>query len=140
MQWEVINVYNGVYDIEQFAYIQDTLMKWISDKIAGQSLSDKLIEKGVFDIAIYGIHELGKLVYKDIKGSQIQVNYFIDKRASEYPKGYQGVPVVRLEQLLEGDIKGFILVTPEFYFHDILQDLIKKGIPLEKIITIAMLV
>jgi hypothetical protein len=133
-------LYNGVYDVEQFAYLQEPLMKWLSLKIAGKSLADILKERGVHEVAIYGIHELGKLVYQDLNHSEISINCFIDKRAGEYPNGYQGVPVIPLEELGQSEFDGFILVTPEFYFHDILQNLLKEGVSLEKMISLAMIV
>jgi NADH/NAD ratio-sensing transcriptional regulator Rex len=129
-----------VYDVDQFAYIQEPLMKWLSLKIAGKSLADILQEKNIHEIAIYGIHELGKLVYQDLNNAEISINCFIDKRAGEYPNGYQEVPVISLEELVQSKFDGFILVTPEFYFYDILQDLIKEGVALEKVISLAMIV
>lgn len=133
-------MYNGVYDVEQFAYIKEPLMKWLFLKIAGKSLSDILKERDIREIAIYGIHELGKLVYEDLNCSEIRINCFIDKRAREYQNGYKDVPVISLSELSQSKYEGFILVTPEFYFYDILQDLLKEGVAIEKIISLAMIV
>lgn len=133
-------MYNGVYDIEQFAYLQEPLVKWLSLKIAKKGLADILQEKGINEIAIYGIHKIGRMVYQDVKHSKISISCFIDKRAGDYPNGYEGMPVISLEELSQRELDGFILVTPEFHFNDILRDLLKKGVEFERIISLSMIV
>ena len=77
-------MYNGVYTIEQYAYMHDTLMKWLKNKISGKSLGQRLLEMDISKVAIYGANELGKMVYNDIKESGVLVECFVDKNADKY--------------------------------------------------------
>lgn len=133
-------MYNGVYTIEQYAYMNDTLTKWLVQKVNDSSLGNRLMELGVNHLAIYGVGGVGTLVYQDIKKSEVKIHSFIDKYAKKYPTGVDELPVLSLEQLGQLDRNCYVLVTPEFFFRDILMDLLKGGIPLERIISLAMVV
>lgn len=133
-------MYNGVYDIEQFAYIHDTLQKWLQHRIHHRSLGRLLAEKGVTDIAVYGINGADKMVYDDVKDAGVKVHYFIDRRYEEYQNGYEGIPVLGIGQIQSIAENIYILITPEFYFCQITDDLMKGGIPLERIISLSMVV
>lgn len=131
-------MYNGVYSIDQFAYINDTLTKWIKNKISGVSIGDRLWSMSIRMVAIYGMGEIGKAVYQDIKESKVCVNCFIDKNAGRYPNGYENLDVLGLDQVQQIDDKCYILITPEFFFSDILLDLLERSVPLERIVSLAM--
>lgn len=133
-------MYNGVYTIEQYAYMHDTLMKWLKNKINGISLGEKLLEMNVCRVAIYGANELGKMVYHDMKNSAMSVSAFIDKNAEKYPESIEGIPVMGLPKISFLDKECYVLVTPEYYFREILLDLLQGGISQERIISLAMIV
>lgn len=131
-------MYNGIYDKEQFAYLHHTLRKWLRLKLEGGGLGDTLYRAGVRSAAVYGAGGLGEEVLLDLKDSPIELCCLIDRRAAEYPKGLDGLPVLNIEaysKLLIGDV---VLVTPEYYFREIVEDLTKAGVPLERIISLAM--
>ncbi len=133
-------MYNGVYDQEQFAYMYDTLTKWLNVKINKGSLGKCLINKNINKIYIYGLGNIGKMAYDDIVTEQVEVKSFVDKKYKKYVDGYKGIQVIGIEKLGELDEDTYILVTPEYYFNDILNDLREGGIPLDKIITIPMVI
>lgn len=133
-----LTMYNGVYDKEQFAYLYGVLEKWLSLKIEGGSLAERLLENSINAVAIYGMRGLGEMVYRDIENSGVEVRCFIDKRAGEYPEGYHGKKVFSIAQAKENLADAFILVTPEFYFREIFQSLLGAGINMERIISLAM--
>jgi len=133
-------MYNGVYTIEQYAYMNDTLTKWLQHRIAGECLGDRLMELGVTKLALYGIGGVGKLVYEDIVQTDIHICAFVDKKAERYPSGCEGFPVYGLSQLQQLEEDCYVLVTSEYYFREILDDLLKGGITLERIISLAMVV
>lgn len=133
-------MYNGVYTIEQYAYMNDTLTKWLARKVAGESLGDRLRELQVGKVALYGINGVGKLVYEDVKKSGVPIACFVDRRAQSFPDGYDGLPVLGLEGVARLDEDCYVLVTPEYFFYDIMNDLLEGGIPLERIISLAMVV
>lgn len=133
-------MYNGIYTKEQYAYTNDTLTKWLVNKVNGISLGDRLQELGIEKIAIYGVNGIGRLVYQDIRDTDIEVECFIDKNVRKCQHSCYSLRIIGLEQIMLLDRKTHILVTPEYYFYDILQDLLKGGIPLERIFSLAMVV
>lgn len=133
-------MYNGVYNKEQYAYMYDTLVKWLTAKIQGGSLGENLLAKGIGKVALYGISGLGELVYRDVKDSGAEVVCFIDKNAGRYGVEKDGLAVLNLEQLEQVPAEAYILVTPEYFFREIMTDLSDRGIPLAHIISLSMVV
>ncbi len=133
-------MYNGVYNTEQYAYLYDTLTKWLSGKIQGGSLGENLLAKGVEKIALYGVSGLGELAYEDVKDSRVEILCFLDKNAGRYGGEKHGLAVWGLERLDQLPEDCYILVTPEYYFRDIMEDLLAGGICLERILSLSMVV
>lgn len=133
-------MYNGIYDIEQFAYLHDSFQKWLRLKMQNNSIGKVLKDKGIRSVAIYGVNDLGKMVYEDICQEEIAVACFIDKKYKSYPEGYDGIPVIGSKQLFQVDSEVFILITPEFYFCEIVNDLLEGGTSIEKILSLSMVV
>ena len=131
-------MYNGIYTIEQYAYVHDTLVKWLSMKLSGESIGGRLKSKGINKIAIYGANEFGQMVYADVK-DKVKVEAFIDKKASELLL-IDGKNVVLPSEAGTLDKENYILVTPEYYFREIANDLIKAGIRENRVLSIAMVV
>lgn len=121
-------MYNGVYTIEQYAYMHDTLMKWLKNKINGKSLGQRLLEMDISKVAIYGANELGKMVYNDIKESDVRVECFVDKNADKYSSSAEEIPVIKPSEISLLEKESYVLITPEYYFYEILTDLREKGI------------
>lgn len=133
-------MYNGVYNKEQYAYLYDTLTKWLALRIQGGSLGKSMLEKGIRRVALYGVSGPGELAYADIRDSGVEILCFIDKNADRYQGKKDGLEVLNLEQLdrLPEDCR--VLVTPEYFFREIAGDLAERGISLERIISLAMIV
>lgn len=131
-------MYNGVYNKEQFAYMYDTLTKWLTIKVQGGSLGENLYARDVQKVAIYGVSGLGELVYLDIQNSEVEVICFIDKNAERYGSEKYGLAVLNLEQIGQLSEDTYVLVTPEYYFLEIMNDLLNRGISLERIISLSM--
>lgn len=131
-------MYNGIYEKERFAYLHHTLERWLRLRIAGIGLGDKLAQAGVCSVAVYGIGGLGELVLADLKESPVRVACLIDRRAADYPDGLDGIPVVDIAGYAAAPVGDIILVTPEFAFRSIAEDLIEAGIPMERLVSLAM--
>lgn len=129
-------MYNGVYDKEQFAYLHQTLRKWLRLKLEGGSLGDRLYRAGVRSAAVYGVGGLGEDVLLDL--GPVAVCCLIDRRAAEYPEGRKGLPVLDLAAYCAAPLGDIILVTPEYYFREIAEGLTTAGIPAERIVSLAM--
>lgn len=133
-------MYNGIYQKEQYAYLYDTLTKWLKLKSEGGSLGKRLIEKGIEKVAIYGVNGLGESVFHDIKDLRVEIICFIDKNADYFQGKKNGLTVLNLEQLELLPEECYVLVTPEFFFNEIMADLLDRGISLERIISLSMMV
>ena len=83
---------------EKFAYLYDSLIKWIQLKQLGSSIGDRLKKKNVNIIAIYGANEFGQMVYKDVCNS-VEVICYIDKKAKEMKTDAFDKGVIGLDEL-----------------------------------------
>ncbi len=131
-------MYNGIYDKEKFAYLYHTLEKWIRLRLQGGGLGDNLVRAGVRTVAVYGIGGLGEDVLADLAASPVRVLCLIDRRAAEFPNGINGLAVYNIEDYCKAEQADIVLVTPEFAFHTIADSLISAGLPMERIISLAM--
>ncbi len=96
------------------------MCNWMRLKLSGGSVAGRLAEAGYQSVAIYGAGNHGRMLYEDLKGTQIPVKYFIDKQK----KGESGEVPVYLpgEDLPAVDA---IIVTPYLEFASVqaaLQD------------------
>lgn len=66
--------------IEKFKSYFDILNQWMIYKHEGRNLCEYFEKKGYKKIAIYGVGELGSRLYEELKGTDIEVAYGIDKR------------------------------------------------------------
>lgn len=97
------------------------LIEWLRIKQEGKSLVSFFVQNGYKTIAIYGMKELGERLYDELKDSEIQVKYIIDKNADTI---YADVDVVDPEDTLE-DVDA-IVVTAIHYFDEIEENLSAK--------------
>ncbi|GHV82966.1 hypothetical protein AGMMS50212_03060 [Spirochaetia bacterium] len=133
-------MYNDIYNQEQYAYTYTTLYKWLQLATNKKSISGFFFKNNLKRIAIYGVSGLGELLFGELKTSGIETVCFVDKKFADYPAGYHGTPVIGINniQSLKKDIGAFV-VSPVYYFLDILEDLHNSGIPYQKIISLNML-
>ena len=59
------------------------LAAWLEKKQQGKSLSEYFECNGYKTVAIYGMGNIGKRVYKELSDSGIEVKYIIDKNADK---------------------------------------------------------
>ena len=90
---------------------------WMMSKQSGRSIEAYLIERGINDIAVYGMSYLGIRLFHELKGSSVCVKYGIDM----HPRAR--IPGIRI---YHPDDKGLekvdaVIVTTVFVY-----DLIKK--------------
>ena len=95
--------------------------QWMVTKQEGKSIVDYFHKESIKSIAIYGMSYVGERLYDELKDSDIEVKYAIDKNADGI---YSDVEIVTpQEELKEVDA---IVVTPVFYFDEIVEALEKK--------------
>lgn len=99
----------------------DILNKWLSMKQKGESLEKYFLDYGYKSVAIYGMGELGKRLYDELKDTSIKVLYAIDKNSGGK---YLDIDIKSPdEKLPEVDVT---VVTAVFAFDEILLELEDK--------------
>ena len=97
------------------------LIEWLRIKQEGKSLVSFFLKNDYKAVAIYGMKELGERLYDELKDSEIEVKYVIDKNADAI---YADVEVVDPEDSLEN--VDAIVVTAIHYFDEISEMLKEK--------------
>lgn len=97
------------------------LNQWLELKQDGISLVQYFEENNYRTVAIYGMKELGERLYEELRLSQIEVKYAIDRNADNI---HAELEVIHPdEELPDVDV---IVVTASFYYDDIEDALQKK--------------
>lgn len=97
------------------------LLKWLEIEQKGQSIRSYFTQNGYKTVAIYGMKELGERLFDELKDSEIEVKYIIDKNADAM---YAEVDIVKPdEELDEVDV---IVVTAVHYMDEIEEMLEEK--------------
>lgn len=95
--------------------------QWVRVKQEGTNLSSYLEGQGLKRIAIYGMNYAGETLVEELRNSNIEIAYGIDKRA----KGlFAEFPLVSMDDTLE-EVDG-IVVTAVSFFDEIKEELSTK--------------
>lgn len=92
----------------------NTLKRWFVLKQRGRELFTYFEKNDYFQIAIYGMSDLGRYLLEELAGSHIQVLYGIDRRAEKLTVG---LPVLTVEDTLPR--VDAIIVTAVYFFDEI---------------------
>lgn len=95
--------------------------QWVKVKQEGKNLSDYFVKNGYKKIAIYGMSYVGETLLEELKDSEINVVYGIDKNADGI---CADLDVVSIDDKL-GDVDA-IVVTAVTYFDEIVENLEEK--------------
>lgn len=94
---------------------------WVELHQTGMSIANHLLQKDVLTVAIYGAGKHGKMLYNELKSTEVKVAYWIDKNCKG--ETIEGCPVMGLDsELPQVDA---VIVTPyrEFQF---IESLLKE--------------
>jgi hypothetical protein len=95
--------------------------KWVKVKQEGKSLSSYFEKNGYKKIAIYGMSYAGEALLCELRGTDVNVDYAIDKNADSI---YADVDIVSIDdELREVDA---IVVTPITFFDEIEEKLSRR--------------
>lgn len=100
--------------VDKFKTYYDMLNQWLILKQEGKSLERFFLSKGYKTIAIYGMGEMGNRLYKELKGTNVEVKYAIDKAAGTT---YAEIDVFTIEDKLP-EIDA-VIVSAVFAFEEI---------------------
>lgn len=98
-----------------------TMNLWLMLMQSGKSIEDFFLEHHYFNIAIYGMGNMGERLYDALDGTNIHVRYGIDKKKENI---YTVLPLRTPDEELEK--VDVIVVTAVYYFNEIKQELCNK--------------
>lgn len=103
---------------EKIASYYRILNNWLMLKQQGKSLVDYFVRNEIHSIAIYGYKELGQRLYDELKNTEIEVKYIIDKNINKLQAEIDVYSPD--EELPKVDA---IVITATYYFDEIEDDL-----------------
>ena len=107
--------------INKLSEFYNLLIQWVSLKERGITAGDFMRRNGYRTAAVYGMKELGELLYEELKNAGIRVEYVIDQVRESI---FIDVPVLKPEEpLYPVDV---IIVTAVHYFEEIRESLQNK--------------
>lgn len=96
---------------------------WMTLREKGIFIADWLLKEGHKHVAIYGHGILGRHLYSELQGSEIQVEYFIDQQGSS--AGAECRTYLPSEKIPEIDL---VIVTAVYHYGEIYCKMKDKGI------------
>lgn len=111
--------------VDKFKGYYNMLLQWLDIKQEGKSLSEYFVNNNYKTIAIYGMGEMGRRLYDELKDSEIQIKYVIDKNSIT---AYSPVEVKELDDF-DGDDNvevDVVVVTATFAFNEIQKEVSEK--------------
>lgn len=88
-------------------------------------------------IAVCGMSRFCKVFIKLMKDTDIEIEYIFDKNYKNFPDGkYMGISVIGYDKLNEMELPDMIVVASNYYYNDIVDELIENNVPLEKILSL----
>ena len=112
---------NQIQDqMKKISLYYQILNMWLEMKQKGKSEVTYLEKKGIKRIAIYGMKELGERFFEEIKNTDIEVAYIIDKNPREVIGDFQVISPQ--QELPEVDA---VVVTADYYFKEIVNQYIQ---------------
>lgn len=106
----------------------ELVSQWLISKNQSKNILDYFIKKDIKKISIYGMGTLAELLYEEIKETDIEISYFIDRNTQELCYGLDNISIVDLDDIVNQEKVDAIIVTPIFDYDDIVLDLKGKGI------------
>lgn len=121
-----------VYRAESFKYnaaaeaerkdnaLLQVFSKWMRLKFDGKTIAGYLAKKGYRSVAIYGMHYLGECLLEELKGSEIEVRYAIDRNAASL---YADVDILTLDDNIPK--VDAVIVTAIWSFDEIKKSILE---------------
>lgn len=103
-------------DIDKFRSYYNMLNQWLLIKQEGRSLKEYFIKNGYKTLVIYGMGEMGNRLYEELKDTDIEVKYAIDKEADSV---YSELKVVEKDSHLE---TADVMVVTAIYAYDEIEE------------------
>lgn len=104
------------------------LYKWMFCNMQGKTLDVLLKKQGISQIAIYGIGEMGGLIFESLKNTDVAVSYFIDSYAVATHYGLESVEVLRPIDFVKKGYAELVIISLANIAESIKTDLVNIGV------------
>ena len=109
--------------VDKFKGYYNMLNEWLALKQGGKSLDEYFKQNNYKTVAIYGMGEMGNRLYDELKTTDIEIKYAIDKNVDTV---YAELEVKEIDdELPDVDV---VVVTATFAFDDIVESIQDKFI------------
>ncbi len=103
-----------------------TLKRWLENRNRNKTFSDYFHQCGYRTIAIYGAGDMGRLLYEEVKNTDIAVKYFVDRNA-EGLREVEGIPVIPVSEIRDGGEVDVLVITPIGNYDEICRLLARQA-------------
>lgn len=108
--------------VDKFKGYYNMLIQWLIIKQEGKNLAEYFEKNNYKSIAIYGMGEMGNRLYDELKNTDINIKYAVDKNASST---YSELDVIDPDESDWEEVDA-VIVTATFAFDDIEEKLSSK--------------
>ncbi len=95
--------------------------RWVQKRNENKQIAKYLLDKGFYNVSIYGMGDIGKTLFKELKNSDVQVAYVLDRNADCM---YAECDIYSLQDELQQ--VDAVIVTTLMDFEEIKKDITKK--------------
>ena len=129
---------------EKYLYQYPIVMQYLKKKIANRCVADYLNSIGGRRIVLYAVTNFTELLIRDIRNTSTDMIWAVcDKNEKDFGKNYLKCRMVTIDEMLI-DYKqnkfDKIVVCSVFHANAIIDDLMRKGVKLDDIMTIIQVV
>lgn len=125
-----------IYKKDQFAFSYLTLHEWNYKKLKGKSLKDFFESCGYHTIALYSLGTLGNIFLEELLRENVRAAYIVDRNKNSFPAAISGIPVIAPEEVPAQKPVDAMVVCHVYYYNRIADELVRLGMPEEKIISL----
>lgn len=102
--------------------------QWTVNLQDGLKIADYLRKKNIKKIAIYGKGNLEELLTRELKGTDISIEYYIDQNAEKYRFVTKDEVVITCDKIKEQKEVDAVIVTPVLAYDLICHDLENRDV------------
>lgn len=123
---KVNEVYYKKYVTSHLNY--SILYRWMLCNMQGKTLDAMLKQQDISHVAIYGIGEMGGLIYEALKNTEVRVSCFIDSYAVATHYGLESVEVLRPMDFVKRECVDLVIISLSNIANSIKKDLVSIGV------------
>lgn len=104
--------------VDKFKSYYGLLTKWYSNNKEGNTMEHILLKSGYKRIAIYGMGEIGTMLYDALEGSSIEIAYAMDRKVKNC---FSNLDIHELSEEIE-EVDAIIVTVP-FAFESVKKEI-----------------